>query len=368
MQTIKECFLYKAKKPVQNIENAMIRIKLNPRREMPVIGIKIMDKKYAEGFVKEGVVHFSSPGVWKDDAQASGRQLDVDEGLFCLSTEDNRPALKMDGRAFIETKDGGLYKYYSDSSEVLACCFYGVNKTSFEKKPVKYGVETIDSFRSTVGCSYFDTFNEKIGHEKAVVIIFDFPSFIKRLRNTLVTMGFKPEDIICHPVYYVCKSTPFYCKEPFPFEYFLKDQAYREQLEFRVLLRSRDKFLFERFKEGKCNIAIGDISKIASIQDYYKDGLSFSIQGNKLIYQLATPETIDLDDLPIESLVSLLLQTQGNRLPQGIMSKEEIEKGMNVLEEAIFKKTGITYDRESRTFLNVNEDIRKKLDSLFAKK
>lgn len=340
----------------------MITIKLNPKRELPVIGIRIIDKEYADDFVSKGIIHFSCPSNWKDRNVSSGHQLDVNEGCFCFSTENNDDALKECGRTFIKIEDGKTYRYFSDSSKLFGCCFYGIKKSDFKKSKMKYGVEVIDTLDFKVERSYFDKFNEKDSKEQSVIIIFDLPTFINRLCDALIEFGFKTNDIQIFPVYYVCKNIPFYCKEPFPFEYFLKDSKFGEQSEFRILINCNNETILNKFKECKCKITIGDISTIANIQNYYNDDLYFSIQKNHLIYNLATPTKIDINEMTFESLVGLLLQIQDNRLPQGILTKEEIDAQMKPIEELLRNKYHVVYLRKERTLLNYNNALTKMFD------
>lgn len=334
---------------------------------MPVIGIRIIDKQYSEDFVNKGIIHFSSPKDWTDKNKASGHQLDVNEGCFCFSTEDNDEALKERGRAFIKMQSDGNYRYFSDSSKVLACCFYGIKKSDFKRWKMKYGVEQIDTLDFKVERSYFDKFNDKDSKEKAVIIVFDLPAFVNRLYEKLIKFGFQASDIQVLPVYYVCKSLPFYCKEPFPFEYFLKDSEFVEQSEFRILINCSNEALLKKFNECDCNVALGDISKYTHVQDFYEDDLHFSIQGNKLIYNLATPIHTHINEMSFEDLVGILMQVQDNKLPQGVLTEEEIDAHMKPIEALLRDKFHVLYLREQRTLINVSEELNRRLEAKYKK-
>ena len=135
-------------------------IKLDPKREMPVIGIRILEKQYVEDFVYKGIVHFSSPSAWKDEHSKSGHQLDIYKGCFCYSTEEHDECFNLFGRKFEKIKDGNAFRYYENNSRLKACCFYGLNKSMFTPAKTKYGVKEVDSFNAHVSKEYFDRFNE----------------------------------------------------------------------------------------------------------------------------------------------------------------------------------------------------------------
>lgn len=45
-----------------NDKNEKLTIKLNPFQEKPIIGIRIVDKEYADSLAK-GIIHFTDPSV-----------------------------------------------------------------------------------------------------------------------------------------------------------------------------------------------------------------------------------------------------------------------------------------------------------------
>jgi tRNA(Leu) C34 or U34 (ribose-2'-O)-methylase TrmL len=68
--------------------------------------------------------------------------------------------------------------------------------------------------------------------------------------NAIMNMGVLRDEIHFSSVYYVNKSVPFCTTEVFPFELFLKDAAFKEQSEFRLLVASKNKRFYEKLKEN----------------------------------------------------------------------------------------------------------------------
>ncbi len=339
-------------------------IKLDPNKEMPVIGIRILEKQYVEDFVKKGIVHFSSPSVWTDEHSKSGHQLDIYEGCFCYSTEEHDECFNKLGRKFKKVKDGNAFRYYEKTSRLKACCFYGLNKSKFTPAKAKYGVKDVVSLDAHVSKEYFDRFNEQNIENKKVVLILSMPVFLCKVRSTLFEMGCKAQDIFLFPVYYVNKRVPFFSKEPFPFEYYLKDSQFQEQSEFRILINCKDDVFWEQFERANFNLFLGDISNIARVQDYYQGDLAFSIQGDKLLFELATPEITKINELPFKELVGILYQTLNNRLPGEPLSEEEICIRVSKISEILIDRFGVKYCDDSRLD-NVPASLFKELPEVF---
>ena len=166
---------------------------------------------------------------------------------------------------------------------------------------------------------------------------------------------------------YDCKSLPYFFDEPFPFEYFLKDSEFEEQSELRVLINCSDESIYKKITTMGCNIGLGDLSKYTCIQDYYDDDLCFSIQGDKLVYSLASPIFTHINEMPFEDLVGILFQVQDNMLPQGVLGKEEIDARMNQIEAVLRDRFQVFVDRKQRILLNVSDELQRRLDAKYSK-
>ena len=332
-----------------------IKVKLPISFEKPIIALKIAETERCLDLVNKGEVHFSKPSSWRNEFSNQGSQLDQDEGLICKSFEPN-PVLK---NKYIECVENNAFKYYSKEENVFSCCFYGINRSSFVG-PIMNNTG-VPQHEFVIKGDYFSKFNpklkkcdyEKMEERPSVVLIFDFWNFLDRVINTLKEIGCSESEIFYQPVYYVNKKTFFCSNMPHPMEFFLKDDSFREQSEFRILICTKSKRALDYLSQHNNNIYIGDISKTSTIQDYYFKDLNIGIQGNKLLYELAVPIETRLDESSFKELVGILIQVQDNRLPQGKLNEKELDEMMTSIENIIKRKYGVDYIRETRSFLNV---------------
>jgi len=326
-------------------------IQLDPNKELPVIGVKIIEEKYADGFVNKGIIHFSNPDVWRDSKQCSGLQLDKDEGCFCKSILINDGIYKNKGRHFKRTFEDGVWKYFENTKNIVGCCFYGVLKNSLEIMEMQYGVKTIHAHNYTVPYKYFQSFRNNYSTDnKKTIIILDLWKFCDLIVNKSMELGALREDIYISTVYYVNKQVPFCTAEKFPFEFFLKDDSFSSQSELRIIIASKNNKFYKRLKENDNNLILGDISSFSVVQDKYEDDLDFSIQGDKLLYKLATPETLSLEQRSFKELVGELYQILQNQLPGVPKGQKELEILAKPIIDFLEDKYGVSYKDDWRLY------------------
>ncbi len=339
-------------------------IKLNPQKELPVIGVKIIDEQYASDFINKGVIHFSNPKIWRDPKKCSGKQLDEDEGCFCFSIENNDLSYSKAGRCFERTQVNGGWKYFEKTDKIVGTCLYGILKSDFQEREMRYGVRTMPSQNITVPKTYFDNFTVNTDKEEKTIIIFYLPRFCNMVVDKCIEMGAQKEEIFITTVYYVDKKIPFCTLEPFPFEYFLKDNSFSSQAELRIIIASKNEEFYRKLQESNNNIIIGDISKFAVVQDKYKFDLDLSIQGNKLLYKLSTPISLSLDDRSFAELVGELYQILQNLLPGEPKSQDELQALTKPIIEHLKYKYNVEYRDDWRLY-NVPYELYLSLPDLY---
>lgn len=152
-------------------------IKLNPHKEFPVIGLKIVEEQYADDFVNKGSIHFSSPKIWRNPKKCNGKQLDKDDGCFCFSTETNDQVYESLGRKFERIKDKNGWKYFEKNDTIVGTCFYGVLLSTFIDQKSPYGVATIPSKDVIIPSDYFNSFTDVQDKSTQIktIIVFDLP-------------------------------------------------------------------------------------------------------------------------------------------------------------------------------------------------
>lgn len=315
-------------------------IKLNPFQEKPIIGLRIVDAEFAESLSK-GVIHFSNPSIWRDSTKCSGLQLDLDDGCFCSSLSNNDDVFKRRGRAFIKVVRNGLYKYYEKVDNLAGCCFFAIKPSDFKDGKQQYGIRVIDSKEFVIKKDYFDNFVGCDHSSKKVVVFFDMYDVLDRIIECLVKMGCKREEIFYGNIFYINKVLPFVSVNGFPFEFLLKDEKFKNQSEFRIIVHSKNKEFWKTFKNAKYNLNIGDITSKTMVQDYYQEDMFFSIQGNKLLFSLSKPITTTGKDIAFSSLVGTIYQLLQNMWPGPPLSRQEIDEKVNILSNLLMDRFGV---------------------------
>lgn len=325
-------------------------IKLKPKEELPVIAIKIIEEQYVSDFTNYGIIHFSDPKMWRNKEICSGKQLDEYDGCFCVSSAQINKQLGRKGSGVREEYNNGEWRYFEDTGNIVGTCFYGMLLSGFEDSIMKYGVQTIPVKNNVVPNEYFKNFVEDIEDNHRVVIIFDFPRLLELIKTAVMQMGVSEDEFFVSQVYYVNKKVPYYVNERFPFEYFLKDSDFSEQAELRIIIATENKAFYNILNKNHGNITVGDISSFSVIQDKYTSDLEFSIQGNSLIYKLAKPVTLKLDDRSFSELVQELYQIRQNRLPGEPKNEDELESLMRPIIDHLRKKYGVVYRDDWRLY------------------
>ena len=339
-------------------------IKLNPQQEFPIMAVKLVDQKYANAFVKQGMIHLSNPKIWRDKNLCNGLQLDEDDGCFCYSEGLNDSLFDTQGRRYKRIKTDGGWKYFEDTDMIVGSCFYGILKSSFVDHYMQYGVRKIATKDYSVSAEYFNGFNNTEAEGKKTIIIFDMYRFYNLILDALVNLGAQRNEIFLSMVYYVNKSIPFGTTEKFPFEYFLKDSSFSSQQEFRLIVASKNMDFYKCLQNIDNNISIGDISSFSVIQDKYDDELDFSIQKDKLIYKLSKPLSISMDEQSFAELVTELYQIKQNLLPGEPKSQKELDDLAKPIIEHLKNKYGVEYRDDWRLY-NVSDDLYDTLPDIY---
>jgi len=300
--------------------------------------------------LNEGIIHFSKPETWRDKNVCSGKQLDVEDGCFCKTNENLDNLFKQVGREFFKTNILGINNYYEKSDFLIGTCFYGIQKSKFKKSYVEYGVKKVESLDYVIPHDYFKTFVDDYNENYSTIIIYDLPRFFSLVRQKLIHMGAKNEEILIYPVYYVNKKYNYQINDGFPFEYFLKDDEFSIQSEIRIIVNCKSKKFFDRLKRRQFNISVGDISSFACVQSEYEKDLNFSIQDDKLLFNLAKPISRELYDCCVSDLAAALYQALDNELPGPPKNEAEIKELVDSLIDVLNVRYNVNLGEDKKLY------------------
>ena len=309
-------------------------------------------RKYAEDML-DGNLFFNMPEKWIEIEEISQNkgQGDSLEGTFLTTDENDNSTfisnLKLSDDIEHFKKNNKLFFRRKSVKKLFCYCLYGLNDNSFvEKSEDRFGNV---NFCSRIDKNYFSGFSDvkeeeyfKIqeGERPAVVFISNPHEFFERIRNALVELGVKREDVIVSPVEYVDRNNNSIALLPYPHELLLKDISFKNQSEIRIIINSEDKSIIQKIKENNQIINIGNINDIASIYDFYFNDLILMKDGNSVLFTLPFPENIPIEKLTLRKLLSIFVQTSNDQLPYE-MSIEDRIKIINAIKKVIKNKYGM---------------------------
>lgn len=342
--------------------------------DKPIIGIKVTPSVFGSSFVDEGVIHFSKPSVWRDEEKCGGNQYDPLEGAVLRTNNDYEVEnIVSTNKQYLIKKQGDSTLIIDNDSKVFGCCFYTINQSDF-KGPIKTNYETIQ-YGHTVNKEYFKKLypnitkeeHERLPLEKrlSTILIFDFWKLCSLIKEKLIENGCEESAIHMSTVLYSNKKCSFFVNTHHPDEYFVKDDTFREQKEFRIIINSKNQDFNKWFEENEFNLKIGDISNLCSKQGFYFGDLEMAVENNKLLFQLSDPIISDVKNESFNQIIAILCQVKANGLPQGKLSEEETNIIISSLEKILLEKHGVIYDRDMNALYNLTEEMERDLKKLF---
>ena len=255
---------------------------------------RLTTKKYAELFLSEGSVKFSTPQTWIEYAN-EGRG-DRFEGTFSFAHVQEPDSVMNLKRKYdptdmlsplkrpicIENIDDRIC-FKDTRSLVLPCyCFYILKHSMFEC-PSKAGKHRISA---TVPASYFrdfaddmlpeDVLTKNIEDRPSLIAIHDFDKFRERLYNALRKLGLRDSEILMNTVNYhdfeKYGSTGWMdFNTKFPYELFIERKRFEGQSEARVVVNTSDKEIIKKLDKPLLLGSMTDIAK--TVDNYLYDGL-----------------------------------------------------------------------------------------------
>ena len=323
----------------------------------------------------QGEIYFGSPQQWINIEKGGNKgQGDLLEGTF-LSTQlgDNADFIKgLKTNSSFEYFDHGGFTFFRRKSVVnLRClCLYGLRDDSFQKEVSSDGRA---HYKTRITQKYFSSFTdyktreeyEQADHlqQQVVVFIKNPQVFFTRIREFLSSLDVKEEEIIISPVEYLDRYTRMVAAVPPPKELLLKDKAFEEQSEVRIIINSTSTKYLRYMREHNNTLAVGSLEDITEIYNYYFDDMSIERYGNKgMLFSLPESRTLEIkhfDFFELEDLVFNILRgtVELKGLPEDSKTWDEKLKG---IADLFYSKFGIILhiDENKNVFLqNMSQDL-----------
>ncbi|NFD96758.1 hypothetical protein EXN37_03100 [Clostridium botulinum] len=250
--------------------------------------------QYAENFLNKGQIKFNTPNSWVkyafEKGEGRGDKLEGTIATFRIDDIEHMIELNKKYKYCFDLKrmiiDKRVYLKRARDMSLLCFCFYVLKQDMF-KCPNEEGKHKLTT---TIPSSYFKDFMDNLepcevekldeNDKPAVIIIYNYPEFEKRIVRALMKIGLKREEIIIERVLYK-DLEKFgrdgwwdFCQKP-PMELAIKDKRFKSQSEARIIINTDDMKIKNKLKKP---IEIGPLRDIACISYKYScEGMSIEL-------------------------------------------------------------------------------------------
>ena len=228
---------------------------------------------------------------------------------------------------------------------------YGLRDDSFLREVSSDGRA---HYKTRITQKYFSSFTDyktREEYEKAdpqqqpvVVFIKNPHAFFTRIREFLFSLGVKEEEIIISPVEYLDRYTRMVAAVPPPMELLLKDKAFEEQSEVRIIINSTSTQYLKYMQEHNNTLAVGSLEDITEIYNYYFDDMSIERYGSKgMLFSLPESKTLKIEDMSFFELEDLLFNILRGTVEMTGIPKEWTtwEEKLKPLADLFYSKYGV---------------------------
>lgn len=235
---------------------------------------RCMSRDYAEDMFYNGNLFFNYPinwvGLGEDGDEGQG---DVYEGVYSNIISEKTKSLRKDSK-IVRIKDKPYLRSESVIKEWPCICFYSASDLADKK--IENGTfvydmakDYIDSFCK--GETFWSMFNLDLHQRTSMIIITRPGEFFRRIRGVFATQGLVEfNDFIMQTVSYRKKGKLFaYTQEPF--ELLNKEEQFKKQQEFRIILNPGNPKVLELLHEGH-KLCIASMEEYAVLKTNFYDG------------------------------------------------------------------------------------------------
>ena len=254
-----------------------------------------MKKKYAESFIKNGILKFGSAMEWNKYAEQFGTgKGDVQEGVFAAYELNEMNKVR---DAIIKNPEAYPVRITSDFCDLIylkdkhvmklpVLCFYMIKCKNLILSDCNDHYEaTIQIparyFRGLADGRNWEEESKLPKDEQHVfIVIYDANAFLQRVLNRLLSLGIKLNEIMLGAIHYKNIDNPFDPIWEHPKELFIKNKQFSDQNEGRIVLNPDNLEMIQFFTDNA--ISVGSMEDIVVLHNhYYAGGLWITISLKK---------------------------------------------------------------------------------------
>ena len=283
---------------------------------MPIIPNRIfllarcMKRDYAEDMFYNGNLFFNYPISWigmgEDGDEGQG---DVYEGVYSNIISEKTKSLRKDSK-IVRIKDKPYLRSESVIKQWPCICFYSASDLADKK--IENGTfvydmakDYIDSFCQ--GETFWSMFNLDLHQRTSMIIITRPGEFFRRIRGLFAAQGLVEfTDFIMQTVSYRKNGKLFaYTQEPF--ELLNKEEQFKKQQEFRIILNPGNPKVLELLHEGH-KLCVGSMEEYAVLKTNFYDGAKIKVKNGSIVFEGANWQNMSgpLNEWNLDPLLGLM--------------------------------------------------------------
>lgn len=231
-------------------------------------------RKYAEDLFYNGNLYFNYPIEWiKMGEDGNLGQGDSEEGVYTNVITKHTKQTRGDSRV-VSIKGAKCLRSDSLIKKWPCVCFYCASEQTDHE--IQNGTFVYNMAKDYVGSfcdgeSFLSMLEKPLQERTSMVVILETGKFLRKIRSLFDTFGLVEEkDYFMHTVIYRNSQNPFLYKKA-PYELFYKNESFKKQQEFRIVLNPYCKKIQELLLEGH-KLHIGSIEDIAMLKTNFYDG------------------------------------------------------------------------------------------------
>ena len=245
---------------------------------------RCMKRQYAEDMFYNGYLYFNYPIEWIKIAKKGNKgQGDLYEGVY-TNVNDGETVHMRDDAEVVPIDGKNYYRSPSVVKNWPCLCFYSISEMT-EKKGEEDGAAIYEITKGYIeafsGKENFDNMSDDLQERSSMLIIPKTGAFLERLRGVFAAKGLEEDkDFWIQPVSYR-KGYEAFCKKEIPFELLSKEESFKEQQEYRIILNPNSERMMGLL-EGGHRLYIGPMTDIAILKTNFYDGVELRLKGEHI--------------------------------------------------------------------------------------